>query len=451
MMRTFTLSLALLCVITNFTATAQTHTPRYISMTASSNGYYEYLPAGYNNAGNTSTYPVILFIHGLGETGDGSPAQLPKVLVNGPPKLINNGTFPSSFTVNGQTFQFIVISPQFNAWPNAVNINNIIDYLVANYRIDLNRIYLTGLSMGGGGVWDYAGYNNTYATRLAAIIPICGASSPSVFRANVIAAANLPVWATHNLNDPTCPVSFTNDYISYIENAPVPSTVPPKKTIFNANGHDAWTTTYNPNWRENGIYNVYEWMLLNQRNNTVLPILLETFSGKEVNASVLLEWRTSFEQDNSHFIIERSADGINFVSIGTVTGKNLPNGSSYNFTDNSPIKGANFYRLCQVNFDGNKKCYETITVRVSKNINSLVSVYPNPASVNIWIKVSVPETGTFNLQIAQADGKIVRQEIIQKNTDVFLKQVPIEKLPKGLYVIKIAGNGVSESVIFSKQ
>lgn len=451
MMRTITLSLVIFCVINSFTTTAQTHTAKYVSMTASSNGYYEYLPAGYNNAGNTSTYPLIIFIHGLGETGDGSPAQLPKVLVNGPPKLINNGTFPSSFTVNGQSFQFIVISPQFNAWPNAININNIIDYLVANYRIDLNRIYLTGLSMGGGGVWDYAGYNNTYATRLAAIIPICGASSPSVFRANVIAAANLPVWATHNLNDPTCPVSFTNDYISYIENAPVPSTVPPKKTIFNASGHDAWSTTYNPNWKENGIYNVYEWLLLNQRNNTVLPISLTSFSGKETNAGILLEWQTSFEQNNSHFLVERSADGVHFNEQGSVPGNNLPNGSSYNFIDKNPIEGNNYYRLCQVNFGGIKKCFEIILVKADKSIKSHISLYPNPASHFIWFELSVPQTGTFNLQILQADGKIIRQESIQKNTDVFLKQIPIEKLLNGLFVIKVSGNGFTESVLFSKQ
>jgi hypothetical protein len=248
-------------------AHAQVQTARYTSMTANTNAFYEYLPQGYSATG-TQTYPLILFIHGMGELGDGSSANLPKVLRNGPPKLINNGTFPTSFTVNGQTHRFIVISPQFVAWPNGAQIDAIISYAIANYKVDPKRVYVTGLSMGGGMTWDYAGNTAflTYVQRIAAIVPICGASSPSIYRSRTIANYNLPVWALHNLNDPTVPVSYTNDYIDMI-NAVVPAiTIPPKKTIFNASGHDAWSTAYSPTYRENNM-NVYEWMLQYQRTN----------------------------------------------------------------------------------------------------------------------------------------------------------------------------------------
>src|SRR4051812_39404426 len=93
-------------------AEAQTHTPKYISTGANSNGFYEYLPAGYNT-NSTQTYPLIIYMHGIGELGDGSPGQLPRLLWGGIPMAINNGVFPSSVTVNGQTHSFIVISPQF--------------------------------------------------------------------------------------------------------------------------------------------------------------------------------------------------------------------------------------------------------------------------------------------------------------------------------------------------
>jgi dienelactone hydrolase len=252
-------------------ANAQVQTARYISMTANTNAFYEYLPQGYSSTG-TATYPLILFLHGMGELGDGSTANLPKVLRNGPPKLINNGTFPTSFTVNGQTHRFIVISPQFVAWPQSAQIDAVINYAIANYKVDPKRVYITGLSMGGGATWDYAGNtgNYNYVQRTAAIAPICGASSPSIYRARTIANYNLPVWAFHNQGDPTAPVSYTNDYIQLI-NSVVPAANPQaRKTIYPVSGHDAWSQAYNPNYRENGM-NMYEWMLQYQRTNPPMP------------------------------------------------------------------------------------------------------------------------------------------------------------------------------------
>lgn len=248
-------------------ANAQVQTARYISMTANTNAFYEYLPQGYNPSGTTK-YPMILFLHGMGELGDGSAANLPKVLRNGPPKLIANGTFPTSFTVNGQTHRFIVISPQFVAWPQGAQIDAVINYAIANYKVDPTRVYVTGLSMGGGATWDYAGNtaNLNYVQRIAAISPICGASSPSIYRARTIANYNLPVWAFHNQGDPTAPVSYTNDYVQLI-NSVVPAANPQaRKTIYQVSGHDAWTQAYNPNYRENGM-NMYEWMLQYTRPN----------------------------------------------------------------------------------------------------------------------------------------------------------------------------------------
>src|SRR5215217_5727289 len=110
-------------------ALAQTHTPRYISMMSKTKAYYEYLPEGYDSTG-TATYPLILFMTGIGEFGSGSSTQLPNVLKNGIPKLIKEGTFPKSFTVGGQVFRFIVITPQFikSPRPEAEDMNTVLDY-----------------------------------------------------------------------------------------------------------------------------------------------------------------------------------------------------------------------------------------------------------------------------------------------------------------------------------
>ena len=249
---------AVLTLVISINVNAQVQTARHVSMIPNSGGYYEYLPQGYSASGSQA-YPLIIFIHGVGELGDGSPWSLPRLLGLGLPKVINDGQFPVSHTVNGQSFKFIVLSPQFIGWPSPPDIDQIINYALANYKVDANRIYLTGLSMGGGTIWEYAGTNPLYANRVAAMVPVCGASWPDFGRARTIAAANLAIWATHNSGDPTVPVHYTNDYVNYMNQSPFPNPLA-KKTIWNIADHDAWTATYNPNFREDNK-NVYEWML----------------------------------------------------------------------------------------------------------------------------------------------------------------------------------------------
>jgi dienelactone hydrolase len=257
------------CVLTVFfQLNAQTHTPRYNTPICTKvRGFYEYLPQGYTSG--TATYPLIIFLTGIGEFGDGSTSQLPLVLKNGIPKLINAGTFPVSFTVNGQIFKFIVITPQFikNPYPTAADVDTVISYAVSRYRVDKKRIYVTGLSYGGGLTWAYGGTNTIYGNRAAAIVPVCGAvSDNSVIypRSRTIASTNLAVWATHNQYDPSVPSSVTQTYISNINQAPAPNPLA-KMTLFPYTYHDAWTKTYDPNFKENNL-NIYQWMLLYQRN-----------------------------------------------------------------------------------------------------------------------------------------------------------------------------------------
>ena len=444
--------LVLLFIAMQLNAVAQVQTPKYVSMIANSNGYYECLPNDYNNAGNQAEYPLILFIHGIGELGNGSPAQLPKVLVNGPPKLINQGNFPASFTVGGQTYSFIVISPQFINWPTPADIYNVLNYLESTYRINSNRIYLTGLSMGGGTVWNYAGYNSTYANRLAAIIPICGASSPSVFRANVIAAANLPVWATHNLNDPTCPVSFTNDYINYIENAPVPSSIPPKKSIFNASGHDAWSKTYDPNWKEDGTHNVYEWLLMQHRGNIILPVTLSSYTATATTpGKVTIAWTTTQEQNNSYFTIEKSTDGVSFYRIGQVQSANLPSGNSYSYIDNLPLPGINFYRLSQTDINGKTTFYDVKKITIENGNTESIVLYPNPVKETLVLELNLPQTGTISANIFQADGKLVKQIQFNKPAGYIRQQFDVRSLPSGYYTLEVRGINFKKAIPFVKK
>src|ERR1700754_2415342 len=111
MRKVYTLFLrALLCVpgclLLSRPVFAQTFTAKHVSISANTNGFYEYLPVGYTTS--STAYPLLVFLHGVGEEGNGG-SDLTKVLAHGPPQLQNQGKFPSTVTVNGKTFSFICI------------------------------------------------------------------------------------------------------------------------------------------------------------------------------------------------------------------------------------------------------------------------------------------------------------------------------------------------------
>src|SRR5690606_8459666 len=125
--------------------------------------------------------------------------------------------FPSSFTVDGEEFSFVIISPQFMEWPRNTDLDEVIDYAIKNYKIDEQRVYVCGMSMGGGATWDYM---INYNRRLAAIVPICGASWADTTSIQKIASSNVPVWTFHNLDDSLVTyASTTQRFINIIKSA----------------------------------------------------------------------------------------------------------------------------------------------------------------------------------------------------------------------------------------
>ncbi|RYY58220.1 MAG: hypothetical protein EOO05_17110 [Chitinophagaceae bacterium] len=170
-------------------------------------------------------------------------------------RLLKNKVFPPNFVSNGKNYSFIVVAPQFKGWPTGADVNAVIDYAIAHYRVDPTMVYVAGLSMGGGATWKFA---TAYPAKAAAIVPICGAQAASLSNAAKIAKAALPVWAFHNNDDPTVGVLTTNNWIQYI-NSSTPG-ITAVKTIFPSGGHDAWTKASDPSYKENNL-NMYEWML----------------------------------------------------------------------------------------------------------------------------------------------------------------------------------------------
>lgn len=194
--------------------------------------YLIYLPDEYDEK---ESWPLLVFLHGAGERGD----NLQKVKIHGPPKLIDGG----------KKFPFIVASPQCPAeeWWQSQQLSALVDDLVEKYKVDEDRIYITGLSMGGFGTWGLASYE---PHRYAAIAPICGGGE--AYRTRRF--PHLPVWAFHGAKDFVVPLERSQMMIDALKK----HGGKPKFTVYPEAEHDSWTETYeNPE--------LYEWLLSQKR------------------------------------------------------------------------------------------------------------------------------------------------------------------------------------------
>ena len=227
-------------------------------------GFYEYTPADYN-VDTAASYPLIIFLHGIGERGNGTN-ELPKVLANGIPKYINEG-HPMRFFWNGKWQTFIVLSPQlsnaYGFWTNQY-ISSMMQHARKNLRIDTNRVILTGLSLGGGGVWNYPLSSLENAKQVAAIAPVCGICSGGTW-CN-IKNANLPVWAFHAQDDGTVGAGCTSGAINNI-NVCNPA-VKPYMTIWPTGNHWIWDRAFDTGYKWQNP-NLFEWFL---GQNKSLPV-----------------------------------------------------------------------------------------------------------------------------------------------------------------------------------
>ncbi len=195
--------------------------------------YLIYFPDDYSST--EKKYPLVLFLHGAGERG----TNLDLVKKHGIPKRIHDGA----------KFPFITIAPQCAEgiwWSNKqklVFLGKLLQDLISELRVDKNRIYGTGLSMGGYGILDLA---SNYPTLFAALIPICGGTILNQIK-NLV---KIPIWMFHGEKDDVIPVESSILIYQYLnkKNKNTLLTVYPNIT------HDSWTKTY-----ENE--KIYDWLL----------------------------------------------------------------------------------------------------------------------------------------------------------------------------------------------
>ncbi len=218
--------------------------------------YLLYLPDGYEKD-TAQKWPLMIFLHGSGESG----TDLEKVKVHGPPRLIKEG----------RKFPFIVVSPQAtNGWQTFQLIGLLRD-LKQTLRVNPDKVYLTGLSMGGYGTWDLA---TEYPNEFAAIAPVCGGGDTS----KAWRLRHVPVWCFHGAQDNVVPLILSEQMVSAVKkhNPAVRFTVYP-----DAN-HDSWTATYNND-------SFYTWLLAQNRYHPVAKpataAQLAPYAGRYVNGA----------------------------------------------------------------------------------------------------------------------------------------------------------------------
>ncbi|MEO6313888.1 MAG: T9SS type A sorting domain-containing protein [Chitinophagaceae bacterium] len=239
-------------------------------------GFLEFKPKDYGS----QQHPLIIFLHGIGERGNGT-TQINAVANNAIPYYCSRGA-SMRFTVGGQTSSFVVLSPQLSTqygyWPTFY-VKEMIKYAKANLQIDPNRIYITGLSLGGGGTWrvitDSENFDYSFDAGIAAAAPVCGTQEET--DANfcaTIGANHLPIWAFHSMDDGTVGVGATQHAQILASNCGVSPA--PKFTYYQNGGHGgAWinaydtghiTTTVSGGGSFTANPNLYEWLLSNKRS-----------------------------------------------------------------------------------------------------------------------------------------------------------------------------------------
>ncbi len=239
---------------------------------------------------------------------------------------------------------------------------------------------------------------------------------PSIADGIVAPVPGLTSGGPQNYNNP--------DGVSY----PTPS-YPAVQYVDNVNSYS--TNEVAINWNAPYAYLSGAAEVLNPCGGlTSAPVQLMNFSVAKKNAQVLLNWQTATELNNNYFEIQRSSNSKTFTAIGRLNG----NGNSteilnYNFDDNNPLEGISYYRLKQVDYNGNYNYSQALPVSFT---SVAVSIYPNPATDDILIKCQEELLG---ITLQDVTGRTVfKQNFVNGES---IQQVSLSTLQEGLYLVSV--------------
>jgi predicted peptidase len=204
-----------------------------------------YTPGTYSES-KDKPCPLMIFLHGMGERGE----DLKLVRKHGPPRIVKKK----------DDFPFLLVSPQClkgekgkgmwrdgKGWWKVEDLELLLKFVKKKYNVDENRVYLTGLSMGGFGTWAWAA---EHPERFAAIAPICGGGDPKKAKKY----GSMPIWAFHGDRDRAVPLQKSQEMVDAVR--AVKGNV--KFTVYKGVGHNSWDRAYDTE-------ELYTWLLEQKR------------------------------------------------------------------------------------------------------------------------------------------------------------------------------------------
>jgi hypothetical protein len=176
---------------------------------------------------------------------------------------------------------------------------------------------------------------------------------------------------------------------------------------------------------------------------SILPVQFLSFGAELKGDKVVVAWATALEQNASHFEVQKSTDGANFSTIGSVKAKgNSSTKVDYSYVDNNPSLGVSYYRLRQVDLDA-RNVYTKIVVIRNETRNKAFSVWPNPVIDNVNVTLKSDKSQVLQLRVIDYSGRVVRSNQINAIRGNNQFTVNFSTLPKGLYLINVVGEGLN--------
>jgi hypothetical protein len=186
-----------------------------------------------------------------------------------------------------------------------------------------------------------------------------------------------------------------------------------------------------------------------QTASNALPLKMGDFTAFKKPAGIQLNWETITEQNTSHFEIERSDNGINFNTIGSVNANgNSTDKKYYSFTDSNPLPKSNFYRLKMLDIDGIFTYSRVIAI---KNENMItLDLFPNPTTDVLQVQIPSERKETTKINIIDAAGKQIYSQSVQLNEGTNAISIPVDHLQNGSYYLVVENESGRQSKLFIK-
>lgn len=194
------------------------------------------------------------------------------------------------------------------------------------------------------------------------------------------------------------------------------------------------------NWTANSTPFTMDWTLTNGAtlDCTVLPVELLSFVGEHKSGENILSWKTASEQNADYFEIQRSDNGVDYHTLGTVPAQgNSSTVKDYVFVDKSPTR-LHYYRLNQVDINGQAKKYGPVAINLQGSGTTVLPAFPNPVTDNILhVPFSLVADDEVTYQIINLTGQVLLQQTIALGAGNHEVDLNLETVASGLYHLRI--------------